>query len=87
MENLNKIDKEIEEYFDFNLIENKRFKFKFNSGSSSAVKRDISLSEIERNSWNRENREEYSWNREIIKLIIDIPTIITILSLILSNLT
>lgn len=44
--NLTGIDKEIEEYIDMNIVDNKIFKYKFNSWSSSAVKRDISIDEI-----------------------------------------
>lgn len=44
--NLSGIDKEVDEYIDMTVIDNKILKYKYHHGSSSAVKRDISLNEI-----------------------------------------
>lgn len=46
IDNLTGIDKEIANYIDMKSIESKEFKYKFVIGSSSAVKRDISICEL-----------------------------------------
>jgi len=44
--NLSEIDLEIKNFIDFKAIDQKVFKYKYNHGSSSAVKRDIKICEI-----------------------------------------
>lgn len=46
IENLSETDKEIKNYIFHNPIDSKVFKYHYNQGSSSAVKRDITISEL-----------------------------------------